>query len=187
MLSSSHKSSVEFSDLYITYYPKLLRFARQYVVSEEDAKNLVQDVFLKLWEIRDSLPIIENMNAYLFRLIKNRCLNHLQHVLFVEKYANSMKASYQTELSLKLQALDKYDDALMSEEEIEKIISDAINKLPEKCREIFILSRYEELRYKEISDRLGISLNTVENQISIALKKLRVFLGDYMKFFLFFI
>lgn len=70
---------MEFSELYITYYSKLVRFAREYVILEEDAENITQDVFTDMWEKRDSIDLIENVNAYLFRLVKNRCLDYLKH------------------------------------------------------------------------------------------------------------
>lgn len=170
----------DFTDLYITYYTKLLRFAGEYVLSVEDGENIVQDVFLKLWEKQELLPLVENINAYLFKLIRNRCLDHLKHQLSVEKYTKNAQDAFQVELSLKLQSLDQLDENIFKDENIEKVIMDAIHTLPDRCQEIFILSKIEGLKYKEISERLGISVNTVENQIGIALKKLRLKLKHYL-------
>ena len=166
---------MDFSELYLTYYSKLVRFAREFVILEEDAENITQDVFTDLWERRDSMDHVENMNAYLFRLVKNRCLDHLKHKIFEQKYVEVMQTSFEIELNLKLQSLDRFDGSDMSVgNDTEILVRAAINSLPKRCRDIFLLSRMEGLKYKEISERLGISVNTVECQMGIALKKLRV-------------
>lgn len=166
---------MSFSDLYLIYYPKLVRFAKEYVVLEEDAENITQDVFTDLWEKRELMNRIENMNAYLFRLVRNKCLDYLKHKVFEQRYAEKMQASFEIEMNLKLQSLDRFDVSELSERnEMEKRIREAINSLPKKCRDIFLLSRMEGLKYREISERLGVSVNTVECQMGIALKKLRV-------------
>ncbi len=76
---------MSFSELYLIYYPKLVRFAKEFVMSEEDAENITQDVFTDLWEKRESMDHIENMNAYLFRLVRNKCLDYLKHKVFEQK------------------------------------------------------------------------------------------------------
>ena len=86
------------------YYPKLVRFAKEFVVLEEDAENITQDVFTDLWERRDAIDHIENVNAYLFRLVRNRCLDYLKHKVFEQKYAENVQASFEIELNLKLQS-----------------------------------------------------------------------------------
>ena len=165
---------MSFSELYLIYYPKLVRFAKEFVISEEDAENITQDVFTDLWEKRESMIHIENMNAYLFKLSRNRCLDYLKHKVFEEKYAENMTVAFKIELNMKLQSLDRFDMYDMSERnQIEILVWNAINSLPEKCRNIFLLSRMEGLKYREISVRLGLSVNTVECQMGIALKKLR--------------
>ena len=166
---------MSFSELYLMYYPKLVRFAKEFVVLEEDAENITQDVFTDLWERRDAIDHIENVNAYLFRLVRNRCLDYLKHKVFEQKYAENVQASFEIELNLKLQSLDRFDVSDISEgNEMERLVRDAINSLPKRCRDIFLLSRRKGLKYREISEKLGISVNTVECQMGIALKKLRV-------------
>ena len=93
---------MSFSELYLMYYPKLVRFAKEFVVLEEDAENITQDVFTDLWERRDAIDHIENVNAYLFRLVRNRCLDYLKHKVFEQKYAENVQASFEIELNLKL-------------------------------------------------------------------------------------
>ena len=166
---------MSFSELYLMYYPKLVRFAKEFVVLEEDAENITQDVFTDLWERRDAIDHIENVNAYLFRLVRNRCLDYLKHKVFEQKYAENVQASFEIELNLKLQSLDRFDVSDISEgNETERLVRDAINSLPKRCRDIFLLSRMKGLKYREISEKLEISVNTVECQMGIALKKLRV-------------
>lgn len=151
---------MNFSDLYLTYYSKLVRFAKEFVQHEEDAENITQDVFTDLWEKRDFITHIENMNAYLFRLVRNKCLDYLRHKVFEQRYMESLQLSCEEE------AVEDHDTEIL--------IRAAINSLPQRCRDIFLLSRVEGLKYREISEHLGISVNTVECQMGIALKKLRM-------------
>ena len=171
---------MDISEIYISYYSKLVRFATDFVIYEEDAENITQDVFVALWEKKETLVYVENMNAYIFKLVRNRCIDHLKHKIIQEKYVTSTQSVYERELSLKLQSLEEFDVDIAPEEKLEKIVTDAINTLPNKCREIFLLSRYEGLKYKEISERLNLSVNTIETQMGIALKKLREKLRGYL-------
>ncbi len=166
-----------FDRIYVMYYSRMLRFAKEYVVFEEDAENVVQDVFLLLWEKREVLDIHISLVSYLFSLVKNRSLDYLRHKVVAEEYKQ--------ELSFKLMSLEQLNYTFSSEEEIEKVIANAIDKLPERCREIFLKSRIEGMKYREIAEELNISANTVENHIAIALKKLRVELKDYLPLLLF--
>ena len=171
----------DFEKLYKLYYPKMFAFAKNYVPVNEDAENIVHDVFLTLWQRKEEIEISFTLTTYLFTLVKNRCLNFLRHKLIEEEYNSQMKE----ELGFKLYALEAFDYSYQSEEELQEIIRRALDTLPERCREIFIKSRIEGLKYKEISDELGISVNTVENQMVTALKKLRVALKDYLPLLLF--
>lgn len=171
----------DFEKIYKLYYPKMFGFARNYVLANEDVENIVQDVFMTLWEREEELELSCSLTTYLFTLVKNRCLNFLRHKLIEEEYNVQMKE----ELGFKLYALESLDYSYQSEEELQAIIQRALDKLPERCREIFIKSRMEGMKYKEISEELGISVNTVENHIVTALKKLRVELKDYLPLLLF--
>ena len=162
-----------FCEIYMTFYPQLVRFATVFVVYEEDAENIVQDLFVSLWERNESFNSIENINAYMFKLAKNKCLDFLKHKMVKDKFVAKAQLLYEQEIAIKTQSLEGFNVELASEEKVEKIVSKAIDTLPPKCKEIFILSRYEGLKYKEISERLNISVNTVETQMCIAFKKLR--------------
>lgn len=154
-----------FDGIYIAYFRPLCRFAAAYVLSMQTAENIVQNVFVFLWEKHNTLQIHTSISSYLYTLVKNKCIDYLRH----QKTAQE----YRAEQALKLTALEQLDTGLVSGEDIEKNVQQAIDKLPPKCREIFILNRVEGKKYREIADILEISVNTVENQMGIALKKLR--------------
>lgn len=167
-----------FDNIYVLYYSRMHRFAKEYVLSDEDAENIVQDVFLLLWERRNILNVQISLVSYLFSLVKNKCLDFLRHKVVAEEFKK--------DLSLKLSALELLNYTLSSEEDIERIVINAVNTLPERCKLIFLKSRFEGKKYKEIADELNISVNTVENQMAIALKKLRIELKELLPLFLFF-
>lgn len=167
-----------FDKIYVMYFTRMRRFAKEYVLFDEDAENVVQDVFVVLWEKRDVLDIQVSLVSYLFSLVKNRCLDYLRHQVVADEYKQ--------ELTLKLTSLEHLNDSFTSDEDIERILLSAIHKLPERCQEIFMKNRIEGKKYREIATEMNLSVNTVENQISIALKKLRVELKDYLPLFLFF-
>jgi RNA polymerase sigma-70 factor (ECF subfamily) len=174
-------SQHDIEKIYKLYYPKLFGFARNYIPTDEDAENIVQDVFLILWEKRNELVISYTLTSWLFTLVKNKCLNFLRHKLIEEEY----KAQMQEELSFKLCSLEALDYSYHSEKELEEKIRQALDALPERCRAVFVKSRIEGMKYKEIAEELGISVNTVENQMATALKKLRIALKDFLPLFLF--
>lgn len=166
-----------FDKIYVMYFSRMRRFAKEYVLFDEDAENIVQDVFLLLWEKRDVLDIQVSLISYIFTLVKNRCLDYLRH--------NIVADEFKQELSLKLSSLEQLNNSFSSDEDIERILVSAIDKLPERCRVIFIKSRVDGKKYREIASELNLSINTVENQMAIALKKLRTELKDYLPLLLF--
>ena len=176
-----------FSEIYEIYFPKLLRFTRTYLISEDESENIVQEIFIYLWEHRDIIETLQNLNAYLFTLAKNRCIDYFRKEMVREVRKGSLSEIENRELQLKLYSLEAFDNDRLSDADIEEILNNAINRLPERCREIFIMSRLQNLRYKEIAEKLNVSPNTVENQIVIALRKLKEDLKDYFPLFVFII
>lgn len=174
-----------FSGIYDIYFPKLLRFTQTYLIREEEAEHIVQDLFIYLWEHRDVLSSLRNINAYLFTLARNRCIDYLRREVNREDNRGALSEVENRELQLKLYSLEMFDEDRLSEADVEELLHRAINSLPERCREIFIMSRLQNLRYKEIASRLDISPNTVENQIAIALRKLKDELKEYFPLLLF--
>ena len=121
------------------------------------------------------LDVRISLVSYLFTLVKNKCLDFLRHKTVTNEFAREYKA--------KQAALEQLNYTISSDEDIERIVTVAINSLPERCKEIFIKSRIEGKKHKEIAEELNISTNTVENQITIALKRLRIELKDYLPLF----
>lgn len=177
----------DFSRVYSIYFPKLVRFAREFVLSTEDAENVIQDIFIYLWEHQELLDTLTNLNAFLFTLVKNKYIDQLRHRKLLERKREEFKTVFDKEIQLKLYALQQFDENALSNEDIEIILDNAINSLPEKCREVFVLSRMEGLKNREIAERLNISAKTVENQMTTAIRKLRVELKDYLPLFIFII
>jgi len=175
----------DFEYIYIYYFPKMKRFAREYVLSDEDAENIVQDVFLELWEKKEILSLQLNVIAYLFTAIRNRCINFLRRSMIAKNAENKLQEEYKLTLQMKYYSLEAFNQEIFQEKDVEQILSKAIDTLPEKCREIFILSKIKGKKQKDIATELNISVNTVETQISIAYKKLRNELKEHFPLFYF--
>ena len=185
MLTNKREIPYDFEEIYVSYFSRMKYFALEYVLSEEDAENIVQDVFTELWERKELLTYNINLVAFLFTSIKNRCIDHLRHRVIVRDAVNQIQEEYQVTLKVKLASLELFDQSLLSEQDIEKIVSEVINSLPEKCREIFIKSKIEGKKQKDIASEMNISLKNVENQMNIAYKKLKSELKDYLPLLLF--
>lgn len=173
----------DFDRIYVIYFPKLVRFAQTYLLHREDAENIVQDIFLQLWESADQHLLESSLNAYLFTIVKNRCIDALRKYDQMQDKRCLLSDLERKEFNFKLYSLQHFDDNHLTLPEIEQIIQQAMDSLPLRCREIFMLSRIEGLKHKEIAERLQLSVNTVEGQISIALRKLREALKNYMPLF----
>ncbi|WP_317898354.1 RNA polymerase sigma-70 factor [Aurantibacillus circumpalustris] len=170
--------SDNFEDMYKGHY-KMLRNAAENIIGDADsAHDVVQDVFVKLWNRRDEVSAILNVKAYLFRSVINTSLTYL------ENNKNKTRIG-----ELKIESSGTTDSPLLTKE-LEVKIQTALNNLPPKCKAIFALSRFEGLKNKEIAEQLGLSLKTVENQMGIALKKMKEDLKYYLpkeSFFVFFL
>ena len=149
-------------------YESLCRYAFSMVRDFDQAEDIVQSMFMKLWEKRSELDINTSIRSYLFRAVYNQCMNQLEHKVIKTKHESFVKV----EAGRDEQQPEVFPD------ELESNIRKAVDALPPQCRLIFIMSRYEELKYSEIAERLGISVNTIQNQVSKALKLLREALKD---------
>ena len=179
------KQHIDFEQIYLSYFSKMKRFAREYVLSDEDAENIVQDVFLDFWEKKELLPLPINILAYLFTSIKNRCIDFLRHKIVQKEVENKMQEEYRLTLQMKYYALGELDEGIFEKDDVEQLLSKVIDSLPERCREIFLKSKIEGKKQKEIAEEMNISINTVETQMGIAYKKLRNELKDYFPLFIF--
>lgn len=168
-----------FEQVFKKNFRSLHGYACTMVKDVQVAEEMVQNVFLRLWEKAARLNIAGSVEAYLFRAVHNECLNHLKHLKVRE--AHKLYVSHRSE-----HASGELPAKQLQAKEIESRLSAALAELPEQCRTIFQLSRFEELRYREIADTLGISVKTVENQMGKALRILRTKLVDLMTLILLF-
>ncbi|WP_242203483.1 RNA polymerase sigma-70 factor [Aestuariivivens insulae] len=169
-----------FDLLYNLHYDLLLQIVRQYVPSIEDAEEVLQDVFMKVWHNFDKIDMNKNVTGYLFKITRNTCLDFLRskrHALALE--TNSL----QQKNLLNFHALTNDTASTIIKNELEALINESIESLPERCRLVFIKSRFEGMKHKQISSELDISNKTVENHISKAIKHLKQSLKDYLPFF----
>ena len=139
-MQNDKNTIAEFEEIYLSFYPRLKRFAQEYVIREADAENIVQDVFLDLWERRAFVSSSINLTSYLFTNIKNKCIDFLRHRMVMQNAANKMQEEYELALQIKLQSLQAFDEHIFSNADMEAVIADAIQSLPEKCRQIFVMN-----------------------------------------------
>ena len=165
-------STEQFEKVYKSCFKGLHAYACSFLDDNEQAEEMVQQVFLKLWERRMNIEISISLQAYLYRSVYNESMNFLKHekvkqthVSFIKHTTSESSNNHQTDIHTR---------------ELETNIKKALSKLPEQCRTIFQLSRFEELKYKEIAERLGLSIKTIENQMGKALKIMRTELAAYL-------
>ena len=168
-----------------TWYSRAKYFAREYVHSESDAENIIQDVFLHLYERRDLMDAYTNLTAYLFTSIKIRCLDYLRKWVLEQETAQGVQDEFEMELRMKYDSLEIFNTQFSDETDIGELLDNALQKLPERCRNIFIMNKLEGKKQKEIAEELNLSINTVESQMGIAYKKLREELKDCLPLFIF--
>jgi len=139
------------------------------------AEEVVQTIFVRLWEKKEDIEIRENISVYLYRAVHNASLNQLKHLKVRSAYQNYTMRRHTPNDH------EKASGKLMLGE-LEQKLEKALLELPEQCRTIFQLSRFEDLKYREIADKLGLSIKTVENQMGKALRLLRLKLVDFLPF-----
>ncbi|WP_138483459.1 RNA polymerase sigma-70 factor [Dyadobacter bucti] len=161
-----------FEQTFRKYYPRLCNYACTLLKDEEESEEVVQTVFLTIWEKRADLEITLSLKSYLYRAVHNHCLNRFKH-------ASVREAHRDYTLNYIPQSYESVTEVIHASE-LEERIEKAVSTLPEQCQRAFRLSRFEELKYHEIAEQLGISIKTVENQIGKALKILRLELADYL-------
>lgn len=134
---------MQFNEFYILWYSRLKSFAREYVLSEDDAEDIVQEVFTDLYEKYDTLTHHTNLVAYIFTTIRNRCIDLLRRRIIEQESARRIQEEYLLTLRMKFNSLDILDNELFKENQLEEVIEKALNTLPERCRLIFIKHKIE--------------------------------------------
>lgn len=168
-----------FEMLFRTYYQSLCNYAYTFVRDREEAEEVVQSTFTNVWEKRDNLSIHTGVKPYLYAMVRNACLNQLKHEKVKQQHAAM-------EIAVGERSVESVSRTVEASE-LEHRILEAMSKLPEQCRLVFKLSRFEDLKYAEIADQLNISVKTVENQMGKALRVMREQLKDYLLFLVIFI
>ena len=164
----------EFEQIFHLHFATLVNFARSFLHDEDNSKEIVQDVFIRLWEKRKEIDPNKSIKSYLYTSVRNRSFNFIRdNKKFQNEYLdleNALDSEFAVEIA--------------EESDIESKVQAALEKLPTKCRQIFEMSRFEEKKYRDIAEELNISQKTVEAQMSKALRILRVELKDYVAIFI---
>jgi RNA polymerase sigma-70 factor (ECF subfamily) len=175
----AQKDEVAFEQVFKTHFRRLHAYAFTILQDEVEAEEMVQRVFFKLWDRNESLSLTGSVSAYLYRAVHNESLNYIKH--------QKVRSSHKLHVAYNMKNEVEHPAKKAIAAELEKKIHSALNELPEQCRTIFQMSRFDEMKYKEIADKLGISVKTVENQMGKALKLLRIKLVEFLTFVFLFI
>lgn len=151
-----------YNRLFVRYYSRLCCYVYRLLGEKEDAEDVVQELFLTLWNNRKKIAIVENVSGYLYKMAKNLALNHIR-----------TQTNYKTVLENREEQLPYYEENPLETEEFRMALYDCINLLPGRCKEVLLLHRVKGLKQKEIADQLSISVKTIKNQIWASLQRLR--------------
>ena len=168
----SKRDEAAFEQVFKIHYKNLHAYAFTILKDVDEAEEMVQQVFFKLWERSDHLSFSGPIAAYLYRAVHNESLNFLKH--------QKVKAGHQLHVAYSMKNKTEQAQPRMIRKELENKFREALNELPEQCRTVFQLSRFEDMKYKEIAEKLDISIKTVENHMGKALKLLRAKLVDFL-------
>lgn len=171
-------NKVTFEELFRSYFTPLCSFAQKYVGDLDEAKDIVHNVFINLWNKRDEMDMKTSLKSYLFQGVYNRSLNYIRDHKKLTRFDTPQT---EAELGQYVESRDHLESS-----EAEGRINRALESLPDKCREIFLMNRFDGLKYREIAEKLNISIKTVETQMSRALKTLRERLSDMISILIFF-
>ena len=160
-----------FETIFRENYSHLCAYANTFVRDVDASQDLVQEFLFHIWQKREEVSMDVPLRAYLFKSVHNRCLNLLKHNKIKDQHRDATLRQYKE---------DVYENTETETNELHQKIRQTIDKLPPERRKIFIMHRYDELKYKEIAERLNISIKTVENQIGKALSFLRDELKNYL-------
>jgi RNA polymerase sigma-70 factor (ECF subfamily) len=162
-----------FDALFTAWYGKLRAYAFSVLQNEAQAEEVVQTVFCRIWEKRQKWQVHTSMKAYLYGSVYHQCMDDLRRARQMRKYQRHVWQN-----GIERQETPSFDKAELKELEVR--LTYALSQLPDQCRAIFQLSRFGELKYREIAEQLGLSIKTVEAQVSKALKHLRDQLADFL-------
>lgn len=160
----------QFEHLFRTTYVSLVRYAMTLIRDHDSAEEIVQDLFVRIWQERDRLKIRSSVNGYLFRSVHNSCLHMVEHRRVIDRHAAEMEKQKQEE--------EESVTVEINYRELQEKIGIIIGRLPVRCGQIFCMNRFEGLKYAEIAERLSISVKTVEADMGKALKEFKKALSE---------
>lgn len=160
-----------FEMLFKLYYTEVCHHIYRILPQKEAVEDIAQDLFMEVWNKQDTLTIETSPGAYLYKMARSRALNYIR---------DNRKHSYQDEAELRHHVSELATPTQkIQADQLSSVVTHAVNALPERCRQVFMLSRFEDMTYKEIADTMDISVKTVENQIIKALKHLRAAIAEF--------
>ena len=165
-----------FRQVYVFYYKRLYQFAYALVKTREPAEEIVEDVFVRIWQHREEIGSIHNLRVYLYTAIKNSALNYLS-----QKARQSITEPFD-HIHIGMESPAGTPEQILITAEIQQKIQLAVEALPPRCKMIFKLVREDGLKYKEIASILNISVNTIDAQMAIAVKKITTAIGAELDF-----
>jgi len=155
----------QFEFLFRSSYSALVKYAKSLIKDSDDAEEIVQDLFFRLWQDREKIKIESSLNGYLFRSVHNKCLHFIEHQKVVTKHSE--------EVSRKTDEYPENPSEILQHKELQERIAGILERLPERCGKIFCMNRFDGFKYSEIAEKLEISEKTVEADMSKALKEFR--------------
>ena len=163
-----------FEQIYNLFYSKMYATAYQYLKNKPLAEEVVSDVFCRIWQKRSELDQIKNFESYLFISVRNLSLNYIRDN---SKICNESLDDVTHHISDSV----PLPDEVMQAHELQDVLNNSVESLPQKCKAIFKMIRFDGLKYKEVASELNISVNTVDTQMRIAMKKISQSLGDFSR------
>jgi RNA polymerase sigma-70 factor (ECF subfamily) len=165
-----------FEMIFNKYYKPLVAYSNTILKSHDEAEDIVQQVFITVWNKKQDIGSVQSLKSYLYRSVYNSSLNRIKQLNVRQEYAKDYVLTHSEGVG----TADRH-------KELQQRIETALEQLPEQCGKIFRMSRFEQLKYQEIADQMGLSVKTVENQMGKALKLMREKLKDYLPLFILFI
>ena len=167
-----------FEKIFKSNHNQIVGFCNQFITDWDKAKNLAQEAFINLWLNREKIETLNGIKAFLYTYAKSSCLNYIRHRKIISKYEDLHLQSKEDQLNREV--LESFDFNSLEFIELEELIMRSISELPDQCRRVFMMSRFEGKKNKEIADDLNISVKSVEANITRALKTLKSDLAEYL-------
>ena len=167
-----------FEKIFKSNHGQIVGFCNQFITDWDKAQSLAQEAFINLWVNREKIETLNGIKAFLYTYAKSSCLNYIRHRKIISKYEDIQLQSKEDQLNREV--LESFDFNSLEFTELEELIMRSINELPDQCRRVFMLSRFEGKKNKEIADDLNISVKSVEANMTRALKILKSDLAEYL-------